>query len=490
MKVGVNQMQNEIEINWQPDASQPMPVYQQIINYCVDRIQSGDWLIGQQLPAQRQLAKQFGVNRSTISKAIAELLADGVLTTAFGGGTRVASNSWSTMMTQSPVNWQDYMMSGEFEANQPVIQQINDFEDHAKIRLSTGEIGPDLFPKQLVQRAMVAAAERITNLNYLPPMGLDRLREALVTRLAKWGITTTADNILITSGSLQSLQLIAVSLLEQGATVYTTPASYLRSLRVLQSVHAQFKSLPVDTEGLQYWHIPATGGQRLLYTIPTFDNPSSLVMSAQRRQDLLQFAKAHQLPIIEDTAYQELWLDERPPQPLKALDDTGNVLYLGSISKTLAPGMRIGWIVGPASIIKRLSDVKMQTDYGASSLSQLVLVELLNDPNYDQYLTDLRAALRQRRTNAITTLQRELGGIAKWQTPQGGFYIWVTLPETVNVQQVFTEAAKQGILVNPGAVYGASATHSLRLSYAYATEAAFSQGLHQVAALIKQQLPA
>lgn len=143
------------------------------------------------LATQRQLAQQFGVNRSTVSQAMTILLADGVLTTAHGGGTRIASNSWSVMMAHDPMNWQDYISSGEFVANQPAIQRINDLEGRGDlIRMSTGELGPDLYPKTFIQRAMRQAAGQLMNLNYLPPLGLKELREALVQRLRKWGIDT------------------------------------------------------------------------------------------------------------------------------------------------------------------------------------------------------------------------------------------------------------------------------------------------------------
>lgn len=482
-------MGQRIELNWVPDSTATIPMYQQIISYFLARIQAGDWLIGDQLPTQRQLAAQFGVNRSTISQAMTILLADGVLTTDHGAGTRIASNSWSVMMAHDPMNWQDYISSGEFVANQPVIQRINDLEGRGDlIRMSTGELGPDLYPKAFIQRAMRQAAGQLTNLNYLPPLGLQALREALVQRLSKWGIVTTPDNVLITSGSLQSLQLIAVSLLEKGATVYTTPASYLKSLRVLQSVNAQFSELPVDDNGPQYWHIKPTTHQRLLYTIPTFDNPGGTVMDGQRRQDLLQFAKTHQLPIIEDTAYQDIWLDERPPQPLKANDIAGNVLYLGSISKSLAPGMRLGWLVGSSAIIKRLADVKMQTDYGASSLSQQVLTAIFADADYESYLAKMRAAIRVRRDNAQRELERQLGDVATWNRPSGGFYIWVTLAPEISVTKLFNDAVEAGVLLNPGVVYDSHATQQIRLSYGYETSERFSEGLTIIAELIHQQL--
>ncbi|SMS14696.1 PLP-dependent aminotransferase family protein [Levilactobacillus zymae] len=479
-------MAQTVHFRWQPQRESSTPLYQQLITYCVTQIRQGNWLVGQQLPPQRELARTYQVNRSTIHAAIAELQALGVVTTAHGRGTRVASNSWSTLLGATP-DWQRWVHAGEFSANQPTIQTINQREFATPIRLSTGELGPDLFPRQAVQTAMHQAADQLTTLNYLPARGSLALREALLRRLATWGVQTTPENILITSGSLQALQLITAALLEPGTTVYTAPASYLRSLRVLESVQAKWAPVPVDEQGLAYWQIPVSSQPQLLYTVPTFDNPLGTVMSAQRRQDLLAFAQKYQLPIIEDTAYQELWLDQRPPLPLKAHDTQGNVLYLGTVSKDLAPGLRVGWLVGPQAVVARLADVKMQMDYGASTLSQQTLVNLLTAPDYPQTLQRLRDQLRARREAALASLAATLGDLATWQRPAGGFYLWVQLPAKVDLPRLFQAALAQGVLANPGTVYGAR-TNAVRLSYAYATPAEFRQGVTVLATLIRDQL--
>jgi len=479
-------MAQQLTIKWRPSRTVKLPVYQQLVAYCLRQIRQGDWLIGDRLPVQRQLAEQLGVNRSTVHRAMADLQALGVITTAHGRGTQVTSNTWSTMVATTP-DWQTLVTAGEFKANQPTIQTINQQELSAKVRLSTGELGPDLFPRERLATAMVQAAHQLTNLNYLPDHGSLALRQALVTRLKRWGIQTTVDNILITSGSLQALHLITAALLEPGATVYTAQSSYLRSLRVLESVQAKWAPLPVDEEGLQYWHLPPTARHPLLYTVPTFANPLGTVMSSQRRRDLLRFAKGHQIPVIEDSAYQELWLDERPPEPLKAQDDGGNVLYLGTVSKDLAPGLRVRWLVGPRAVVARLADVKMQMDYGASTLSQMTLVNIFQAPDYESWLTTLRGKLRQRRNLALAALTATLSGLATWNHPTGGFYIWVQLPAAVSVTALFQAALAQGVLINPGQVYG-STQQTLRLSYAYATPAEFQQGVTVLATLIQQQL--
>ena len=468
-----------MEINWQPDPQVTTPLYQQISAYCRQQIQQGNWLVGEKLPAQRQLAAQFNVNRSTIVTALNDLQADGVLSSAYGDGTRVASNTWSLAL-----DWQPYL-HGQFNANLPTIQTINRLEGENYLRLSTGELAPELFPQKLVQAKLQAITPQITQMNYLEPLGALNLRQALAKRLQRWHIDVQPENILITTGSLQALDLISVALLKPGATVYTEAATYLKSLQVFQSAAATLTGIPQDDAGLCYWQIPPhSTTQQLLYTIPSFQNPTGSVMSLQRRQQLLQFAQKHQLPIIEDTAYQELWLETPPPLPLKALDRANNVLYLGTISKTLAPGLRIGWLVGPAAVIRRLSDVKMQTDYGASSLAQQLLAALLTDPAYDAYLTELRQQLRQRRDAALASLQDYLADVATWQIPRGGFYIWLKLAPTINVERLFQAALKRHILFNPGTIYGTN--QSLRLSFAYVAPAEFRQGIAVLAQLIKR----
>ena len=142
----------------------------------------------------------------------------------------------------------------------------------------------------------------------------------------------------------------------------------MKSLQIFQSAGMNLHGVPLDEEGLQYWNIKDASNESLLYTIPTFHNPTGTVMSEKRRKEVMAFCQKQPMPILEDDAYGQLWLDEKPPASLKSRDKTGSVIYMGTISKTMAPGLRIGWVVGPEAVVYRLGDVKMQTDYGASSV--------------------------------------------------------------------------------------------------------------------------
>ncbi|MCK9910784.1 PLP-dependent aminotransferase family protein, partial [Microbacteriaceae bacterium K1510] len=200
----------------------------------------------------------------------------------------------------------------------------------------------------------------------------------------------------------------------------------------------------------------------------------------------MQVCEKEQLPILEDDVYRELWLDEPPPQPLKAIDKNGLVLYVGSLSKSLSPGLRIGWLVGPEPVIERLADIKMQTDYGSSTLSQWAAAEWLSSGLYQQHLHTLRGALRERRQVAAKALAESFSDLAAWQVPAGGFYIWVRLHRHVSMRQLFEIALAHGILLNPGNVYDRSADQYLRLSYAYASLPELRQGIFILSRIVRE----
>jgi GntR family transcriptional regulator, regulator for abcA and norABC len=183
---------------------------------------------------------------------------------------------------------------------------------------------------------------------------------------------------------------------------------------------------------------------------------------------LLQLAENIQLPIIEDDVYGDLWLDSPPPPPIKSYDRHGNVLYLGSLSKSLNPGLRIGWIAGSEAVIDRLSDLKMQTDYGSSSLSQRAAAEWLSSGLYEQHLLKVRKQLKERRNTALAALNKHLSRWADWSEPAGGFFIWVKMKPGISLADLYRRALLNGILINPGRIYSTQKLQYFRLSYANA----------------------
>ncbi|UFJ40179.1 PLP-dependent aminotransferase family protein [Brevibacillus humidisoli] len=476
--------------DWKPDRSSVVPLYRQIINHLREKITSGEWPVGSRIPSQRVLAKAMGVNRSTVVTAIDELIAEGWIEGKTGSGTVVVDNSWRTVSALPP-DWNQYVSSGLYRPNLPTIQEINQAEFlPGMIRLGTGELSPELYPYEMMADILGRLPERIHSLGYEEPKGLLFLREQISRYVASFGIRATPDSILVVSGALQALQLISLGILQQGATALLERPSYLYSLHLFQSAGIRLVGVPLDSQGIAVDRLAADIKKQnasLLYTIPSFHNPTGLVMSEERRSDVLQICEAERLPIVEDDVYRELWIDQPVPAPLKARDRSGLVLYLGSLSKSLSPGLRIGWLIGPEPVMERLADIKMQTDYGSSSLSQWAAAEWLATGFYQQHLESIRSQLRRRREIVLQALQRCFSDLAEWTEPQGGFYIWMRLIPPVRMRDLFDKARAAGILLNPGSLYDRHATDHLRLSYAYAKESELTEAIHTLSVLIRQQ---
>ena len=476
-----------IQINWQPNKNDSIPVYRQIVQYVCDKVASGEWPIGSRLPSQRFLAESFKVNRSTISTAIDELTSYGIISGKHGAGTQIVSNTWSLMLP-SKSNWKKLISAGSFQENNRRLQQINRLEfDPDMIRLGTGELDPRLFPQEMWMKIMQKLSTEITSLGYAEPLGILKLRQAIAKHMQKLGVDVSPKNILITSGALQGLQLIASCMLKEGSTVFTEAPTYLKSLQMFQSVGLNLDGIPMDQDGLEYWRIEKElkkNESSVLYTIPTNQNPTGITMPNLRRQELIEFCTKNRLPIIEDGVYQELCFDDDKILPLKAIDDNEMVMYIGSASKTLAPGLRIGWVIAAEPIIQRLGDAKMQMDYGASSLSQLVFSEFLSSGMYDQYLKNLKQTLKKRRDNALVTLEKYFKDIATWDDPVGGFYIWLTFNDGIEVDDLVDKAIEEKILLNPGDIYDFKRNRSLRLSFAYVTCEEFEKAIEKLLMII------
>ncbi|MFV0517053.1 MAG: PLP-dependent aminotransferase family protein [Aminipila sp.] len=477
-------MSNYLNIDWKPDKASDTPIYKQISEYISGKVSCGDWIVGNKLPSQRKLAELFNVNRSTIVAAMEELASYGMLESEHGGGTKIASNTWSRFMSVPP-DWNKYITSGPFKSNMPTIQIINKLEfDDKYIRLGTGELSPKLFPHDLMHKVFRKLPSKIPSLNYLGPLGLPELRRSLCQRLSMQGIEASESSLVITSGSLQALQLISVCMLKPGSTVFTEAPTYLKSLQVFQSAGMKLSGIPMDKNGMMYWHINSSLHNSLLYTIPTHQNPTGIVMSEDRRRDLFNFCSNNMLPMIEDDAYGDLWLDSPPPKPIKSMDKNGMILYLGTMSKTLAPGLRIGWLVGPESVVYRIGDVKMQVDYGASSVSQWALTEFLDSGYYDEYLIYLKAELKYRRELFLSLLNKYFDELATWNIPAGGFYIWLKLKNNISMDKLFQKSLENNILLNPGNIYDFSENNSIRLSYAYADPEDFEKAIKSLSEIV------
>lgn len=276
---------------WQPSRRSDVPLHRQIEQYIKDKILHGEWAVGTKIPSQRTLADIFQVNRSTVTAAIDELTSQGLLEGRRGGGTKVVNSTWSMLAAEPPLDWSDYVHAGIHHPNSSIIQAINQNEPRADIiRLGTGELSPDLLPAEKIRRMFQQINPPDLSLGYEQPKGNLKLREAVADHLKGKQVHVSPSSILIVSGALQALQLISIGLLKRGSVILTEKPSYLQSLYVFQSAGMRLRGLPMDEEGMKAGLVSSYrkqyGGQ-LLYTNPSFHNPTGTVMSEQRRKEII-----------------------------------------------------------------------------------------------------------------------------------------------------------------------------------------------------------
>lgn len=479
-----------IEITWRPDKQSKTPIYQQIVNYFSQKISSGDWISGQKLPSQRKLSQMFETNRSTIVTAIDELQSLGLVETAFGGGTQVSNDIWNYFTGGRTPNWQKYINASGFRSNIPTVQIVNHMEfEEDVLRMSSGELSPDLLRTDLFQKVLSKMSKQELFLNYPDPLGMPGLRREVQKYLKGIGIDVPISCILIVSGALQALQLISIGIVRDNSTIYLGAPSYLNSLNIFQSAGAVLEGVAMDASGIQPWLIKSKVGEQhnaLVYTIPSVHNPTGITMPLSRRQELLNYCAERCLPIIEDDVFRDLWLDEEFPRPIKALPNSENVLYIGSMSKCFTPGLRIGWLVSTEPVVQRLADIKMQTDYGVSPLLQHVAEEMFKSGLYDEGTESIRVALHQRRDAMTRLLGRYMSEVAEWNVPSGGFFVWVHLKNGVSAERLFYHTIKEKLLIMPGNSYGEKYVSHIRLSYGYLSEEEMEYAVRRLARIIRE----
>lgn len=453
---------------WKPDRSSSQSLYQQIADDIERRISYGEFPPGSQLPSERKLAEQLGVNRSTVILAYAELRALGIIESRTGSGTRVSKYKWGAMPKHTP-NWHRYVEGGSFLPNVPFFRRIREAlqKDKTLIDFASGELGADLSP--VTEINMLINENHYTDLGYDNPQGFAPLREALVTYLShNRGIRTTESSILITSGSQQSLYLITQCLLTPGDAVAIEDPSYCYSLPMFQSAGLRLFRLPVDHHGIRPEDVRALYKKhriKMIFLNPNYQNPTGAVLNAERRVELLNVASELGLPIVEDDPFSLTAYDGTPPLPLKSMDSVGSVLYINSFSKMAASGLRVGWMVAPHSVVDRLADARQQMDFGLSVVPQQVAAQFLKSSYFQPHLERLRMHLLYKRNLLIEALQKELPDLVSFTIPQGGLHLWCKINSEVNDNKLLEEAIRNGVIFVPGSVYGSDSGY-VRFTFA------------------------
>jgi 2-aminoadipate transaminase len=328
------------------------------------------------------------------------------------------------------------------------------------------------------------------------PQGYRPLREFLAGKLkADAAIACAPEDILITSGSLQALDIVNATLLARGDTVIIEQDCYQGSINRLTRLGVTPVGVPLDGDGMRMDllsnaldDLKRKGVRpKYIYTIPTVQNPTSTIMPEARRHEMLRLAGAHGVPIFEDDCYADLiWSGQRPPA-IHALSERGDVIYIGSFSKSIAPALRVGYIVAPWGVMSRMMPLK--TDGGSGALEQMVLAEFCTK-HFAKHVPALRRGLRAKLETLMESVKEHFGAAATFDDPKGGIFLWVTLPENVDTQKLYQPALAAGVAINPGAEWSVNKAYGrnrMRLCFASPTHEEINQGVAKLAEVCRRE---
>ncbi len=374
------------------------------------------------------------------------------------------------------------------------------------ISFGGGLPAPDVFPVQRFQEAChkVLTEQAAAALQYGATEGYEPLRELIASNIARYGIKAKPENVLITSGSQQALDLIGKLFINVGDRVLVEAPTYLGALQAFNAYGAEYESVPSDENGLRTSLLeePLRSGPKFMYVLPNFQNPAGTTLSQGRRHELVLLAERYGVPIVEDDPYGQLRYEGEHLPSLVVLDrenlrrdngySIGNVIYLSTFSKTLAPGLRLGWIVAPPEVISKLAQLKQGADLHTSTFTQFVAYEVARDGFLDQHVKLIRQIYRERRDVMLQSLEEFFPPAVTWTHPQGGLFLWVTVPAGLDMQAIFKSALEQNVAFVPGDSFYANDSHEgsrhMRLNFSNAAPEQIRAGIRRLATAVKSHL--
>lgn len=478
------------------DRNGPEPLWRQIYRQVRERVEANLLPPGARLPPERLLAARLGVNRATVVEAYRELAADGLVAARVGSGTRVLPRGAATgadarprapeePARRPPFDWTPQLATNFWPDEPPLRREVRAVRAAPdRISLANGELNPALMPESRLSALLQEAAASGLSWGYGEVHGYPPLRTALARRLGR----AAADEVVVTAGAQHGLALVCRVLAEPGESVVVEAPSYFRSMPLFAGMGLRMLPAPVDDDGMRLdalAELLSRHRPRLILVNPSFQNPTGATLPPQRRQQLVALARQAQVPIVDDDIYGELWFDA-PPRCLRSFDPNGPVIEVSSFSKTVAAGVRLGWVAGPPPVVERVAALKAQQEMASPIATQWVMARLLERGEYDAHLQQLRAALRERRDALAGALDRHLPHCRR-RLPAGGFHLWLEAPAGVSGLAWFRAAARAGVAVTPGDLYGAG--HAIRLNYSYPTPAELEEGVRRLAKALKRVHP-
>jgi DNA-binding transcriptional MocR family regulator len=418
------------------------PVYRHIAQAIERGITTGALALDFRLPAERELAEALKVSRTTVVSAYRDLEARGLVRGYVGRGTFVSA---APEASGAPFAWRGKVAAAAARSSDGVIRDLlRHAADPSVVSVAAGTPALEGFPIDAYRRAMDKALKRDVQLawGHSPTEGLPVLRETLAQRFGG-----QPHNILVIAGAQQGLDLLARCLIDPGDTVIVDRPGYLGALHTFNAAGARVIGWDTAKHDLgELEDLITRYRPKLIYTNPTFQNPSGWTMPLKLRRQLLTLASRLRVPIIEDDTYRELFLATPPPPSLHSMDNQSVVIHLNTFSKVLAPGLRLGWLNAAPPIVEQLALLKQRSDPHMPSLNQLIVADMIADGAFDRHLAELRTEHRRRRDAMLGALERHgAEGKLQWTVPDGGLYLWCRLTGRVKAAQVQAHAAAESI---------------------------------------------
>ncbi len=359
----------------------------------------------------------------------------------------------------------------------------------------TSTFPPESFAAQMTRIAQESSADA---LQYGPTEGFARTKEVIAEIMAAEGMRPEPEDVLVTTGGQQALDLVAKALIDPGDVVVAEAPTYPGAVPVFCSYEAETIQVPIDEHGMRIDALAETvdalaaEGRRpkLIYSVPTFQNPGGATMSEERRRRLVALARERELLVLEDNPYGMLRFEGEPLPSLYSLDGGDYVLYTGTFSKILSPGIRLGWLCAPPPVMEKAVLGKQAADLCTSTLSQYFVGEFFSDSAWRGYVDDICAIYRRRRDAMLEALARFFPAEASWSRPEGGLFVWATLPEYIDTTDLLAKALRENVAFVPGAAafVDGRGSSSMRLNFSAQTEAEIVEGVRRIGAVISETL--
>jgi DNA-binding transcriptional MocR family regulator len=418
------------------------PVYRHIAHAIEHGITNGTLTLDFRLPAERELARALKVSRTTVVNAYRDLETRGLVRGHVGRGTFVSA---APEASGAPFAWRGKVAAAAARSSDSAIRDLlRHAADPAILSVAAGVPALEAFPTDAYRRSMDRALKRNVNLawGHSPTEGLPVLRDAIAHRFGG-----QPQNVLVLAGAQQGLDLLARCLIDPGDTVVVDRPGYLGALHTFNAAGARVVGWDVVRHDLdELEDLIVRYRPKLIYTNPTFQNPTGWTMPLKLRRHLLALATRLRVPIIEDDTYRELFLSTPPPPSLHSLDTQSVVIHLNTFSKMLAPGLRLGWLSAAPPIIEQLALLKQRSDPHMANLNQLIIADMVSDGTFDEHLIELRTEHRRRRDAMMSALERHgASRLLQWTVPDGGLYLWCRLSGRLKASSVQKQALAESV---------------------------------------------